>query len=43
MFIYVFVYLAVAGLSCKTQDIHCSSQTLLLEHVGLASPRHVES
>ena len=39
----MLIYLAVAGLSCKTQGLPCSSQSLLLEHVGLPLLRHMES
>ena len=30
--IFIFIYLAVLGLSCDTQDLHCHKWDLLLKH-----------
>ena len=37
------LYLAVSGLSCSTQDVHCGIQTLSLWHTGSVAPQHVGS
>ena len=34
MLLYLFLYLAVSGLSCGMQDLCCSVRDLLLRHVG---------
>ena len=34
VFIYLFNYVAVLGLSCSTQDLRCSMRDLSLRHAG---------
>ena len=40
---YLFMYLAVSGLSCSIQNLHCIMQDLSLRSTGLVTLQHVGS